>query len=141
MNDVIINPDNVDLRESHLRFPLPDGGTVTVSRYYVDFLYKLQNLPASTKILMMQLTEEELLLSIAEKQKENNKKILHLLAQKWYWRETGEKMEFSPEFISNVNLSLDEIHKRCKSKKPFSFIQAESIINFFLGSNTCVYTQ
>lgn len=142
MNDVLIDPEILEPKESHLRFPLPDGGNVTVGKYYVDFLFKLQSLPAPTRILMMDLSEEDLLLAIEKKHKENNQKILHLLSQNWFWRETGEKMEFSPEFISNVNLSLQKIHKRCKScKKTFSFIQEESIINFFIGSNSCVYSQ
>lgn len=118
-------------------FTLPNGRRIFISKYDLDFFYQIRNLPASEKIILMQLTEADVTehfraLYIAEK---NN--LMDILRKHWYFRETGDEIKWFTEIYDGM--TQDMILKRCHSRKPLSLDQIRTITNFFIGDKSEVY--
>jgi hypothetical protein len=105
----------------------------------VLFLDNIIDLPAHWKIKLMELTEEQMLEYIEESRKKDNKCLLQLLQEKWYWRETGDPAIITADMINVDGLSPEQILKRCKSKRPLTLKKIRQVIDFYVGDRSEIY--
>lgn len=122
-------------------YKLPDGRKVTIGKYVVDFFERLQELPAFTKIQMMNLSAEEMTKYINDHKKTENKLLIELLQRKWYWRETGEEILVNEVINEDISFSLQTMLFKSKSKRPYTLEQIKKLIDFFTGENKEVYNK
>jgi hypothetical protein len=104
-----------------LYFKLPNGKTIHIGKYDLDFFLKLRKLPAETKIEMMLLTEAELETHLKNKRKSVRDELITLFSQNWHWRETGDPYDFEDldtnENVFGLRKTKTEILKDLKKNK------------------------
>ena len=122
---------------SYEQYTLPDGRVIEIGRNDLDFFYQLQNLPVATRIEMMKLSEEDVMYHFELLQKIERNKLIDLLRNRWYWRETGEEVERGAELLEG--LTQDQMLKHFKSKKQIPLKHIRTFIDFFEGDRAEVY--
>lgn len=140
MKNKIIETTSADREEFGHRYALPGGGTVQIGNLDSDFFEKLQSLPASTKIEMMQLTAVEMEQYIADQKQSLVASAMILMKKKWYFRETGDPAIIEDDAIHGVPFVTAQIIGKLK-RKPCTLSQDQllSIINFYAGDRSDVY--
>lgn len=109
-------------------YSLPNGGKVAITKVDVDFFEKLQKLPASTKIEMMQLSLDEMDSYIKKQKTQAIKEVEKIFYNTWFYRSTGEIAVLDDEYINldwfGLELKPDAILKGLKSGKiPLSYCE------------------
>ncbi len=112
------------------------GVKYVIQGYHRDFFEKLQKLPVAAKIQLMELTPKQLIQYTGEKKYAARQKVLSLLSKKWYWKDTGDEVEFMIDTIPSVSFSLREMQSKMRSIDVL-----EKIIEFFEGTDREVYTK
>lgn len=125
-------------------FFLPNGNKAIIGIHDWDFFQKLRDLPATTKINMMQLSDLEMQEYIDKKINSANTFLLELLKKKWYWRESGDQAfitEETLEFAISIKLSPSQIIKKCKSKNKLPLADIYKVIEFYTKDGSDVFTK
>jgi hypothetical protein len=128
-------------KELHSKQKSPDpihitaaGKQYKIHEFHVDFFEQIQNLPAAAKIELMQLTTTQMQDYIRKRRSNAYSKVVYLLSQQWYWRETGDLVELSKDTILGVNYTPKEMVAKNRSLEIL-----EKVIEFFEGENREVY--
>ena len=118
-----------------LKIQLRNGDNVTIHPHHVDFYEKLTKLPVPTRIQMMELTIPQLQNYISNEKRKLLAEVNVLLSKKWFWRETGERVDIDHYTIPEVRFSFNEM------KSPKRTIDTLYLIKeFFTGNNREVYS-
>jgi len=112
------------------------GKRYFIHGFHRGFFEQLQTLPATARIELMNLTPAQLTKYTGEKKYAAHQKVLSLLSKKWYWKDTGDKVEFMIDTIPSVSFSLREMQSKMRSTETL-----EKIIEFFEGIDREVYTK
>ena len=107
---------------------------ITIHPFHIDFFEKLQQLPASEKIELMQLTNVETRAHFQKLYRSKLSRVTHMLKKTWYWKETGDPVDFSTTSLLHDGWTIENICKRPKND-----IILDLFIEFFEGDNTEVY--
>lgn len=112
------------------------GKPYQIHGFHRDFFEQLQKLPVSARIELMNLTPKQLQDYLSARRRDAQDKVHYLLSLKWYWKDSGDEVEFHIDTISNVPYTVTEM----KSKQR-SLDTLKKIIEFFEGDNTEVYNK
>lgn len=117
ISDTIIKTEKIILDTQRIAYKLPSGKFVNIGSQDKDFFFKLQNLPAPTKINMMQLNVEEMLECIQDKRFKKKYRLNEILNKKWIYHETGDIVDKKTFILDDFDLSISQLKKQLKSDK------------------------
>lgn len=126
-----------DAEDRDVIYTSRNGKKYIVSPLSHGFVEMMQSAPADVKMKIIRLTEDEIEQEIFNKKQYLIKWIKDLLRKKWYWRATGDKAFFDPEFMP-LQLSIPKIKYRL-DKCLFTISELEQIIEFFVGDRSEIY--
>jgi hypothetical protein len=112
------------------------GKEYVIHGFHRDFFEQLQKLPVRARIEFMNLTPTQLQDYLSARRRDAQDKVQYLLSLKWYWKDSGDEVEFHVDTIPDVHYSVAEM----KSKQR-SLDTLKKIIEFFEGDNTEVYNK
>jgi len=121
---------------------LPDGRRAVIGKNSVDFLERVQSLPAPTKIQMMKLTSEEMSQYIKSEIAEKSLKCIELIKKDWYFRESGSKVTLDAAmcmFLFEISINRPNLLKKL-GKQKIGIAKLNTIINCFEGPDREFYT-
>lgn len=136
--EIRLETDKID--HEYLKIKLPNGRVCRIEEPELGFLKTLQALPASTKIKLMKLTEEQMLSCISDNKKIANDFLIELLNKKWFWRATGDRFDDLIIEIPPSNYTIPELLKKCNSKRPLRLEDIKETIKWFTSEKSEVYT-
>lgn len=87
---------------------MPDGKHITIGNNAIDIFHKLQRLPTSYKLTLLNVSDVEVIDYLNLIYKTKSDELKEILNKKWIWRETGERMYFNyiDENIDVLGISL-----------------------------------
>lgn len=112
---------------------------IFVSAVDMSIIESVAQLPAEIRIQMMELTESEMLYEIEAKKKHSSDLLLQLLSKKWFWRETGDEVDFeyAADFMPN-NKTIKDLKAAVKKNK-LTKTEMDLFIDWFVGPKSDVF--
>lgn len=117
-----------------LKIKVRTGTVYTIHPHHVHFFEKLRDLPVAAKIEMLGLTTKEMSVYISNEKIKLQGEVGFLLNKKWYWKDTGDVVDITPDTIPEVPLTLAQMQSKVRSIETLAKIK-----EFFTGDNREVY--
>lgn len=124
-----------------MQFTTSNGSKITINKFYVEFFKKLIAMPVLEKIQLMGITLPEVEKYLNQQIREEKKMIYELYNEEWLDREWGLPVDINSLEIPGLNLSTNQVLKKCKGKSKFTADQVNYIYEFFIGNNAQVYRE
>ena len=112
------------------------GKEYVIHGFHRDFFEQLQKLPVTARIELMKLTAKQLQDYVAARKRDARAKVDYLLSLKWYWKDSGDEVEFHIDTIPGVHYSIAEIKSKQRSLDTLN-----QVIDFFEGDDREVYNK
>jgi hypothetical protein len=139
MNNIDFNdPHSID--KSDVRhIDLHCGIHVRISAFHTEFYDQLLKLSNDAKIELLQLDYADMDRYVAKRKKQDLDKLIDLLGRQWYSREEGDPMARDIAFDELDGNSMNDLLKKCKSKKTPTIDIIHKAIDFLTGDRSEFY--
>jgi hypothetical protein len=112
------------------------GKPYFIHGFHRHFFEQLQKLPISARIELMNLKTKDMQDYVTAKKRTARAKVDYLLSLRWYWKDSGDEVEFHIDTIPGVHYSIAEIKSKHRSIETLN-----QVIEFFEGDDREVYNK
>jgi hypothetical protein len=120
-------------------YPVGGGKSIYIARPDMALIEKLWELPAATRVKIMNLSDEELEKVRHTQRKVYRDQLWELLHRRWSWRETGERVGNLDGLLPHTHLGQKGLLNALKRGSKLANWQLKEIIDWFLGDRAQVY--